>query len=122
MRYGGRLLGWKAWYVGGLTFTSRTTTFQALPAEGVLGFVEFYANGRGMRGNVMIGRRRLDGGDWYYWDPEYQCIEYVPSGEWGTWQLEPKVADCLSCVKKSGVLKDEDWTRVSAELLSARDY
>lgn len=120
-KYGGRLLGWKAWYVGGLTFASRgdllsiQADFLRLPAEGALAFCEFYDNGR-----AGIGRRMIDSGDWYFWDPKEQCIEYVPCGDWGTWKFEPRVKDCLSCVKKSGALKDEDWSNVETTLRSTR--
>lgn len=108
--YGNNLLGWRAWYTEGRTFDSKTLTFQSLPHEGALVFVEYYDT----------GRRIIDSGDWYYWDPEKQCIEYVPTGDWGTWTLEPKVGDCLSCVKKSGIVDNDTWNVLVQEVWNTR--
>ena len=109
MKYGGSMFGWKAWYEDGSTYSSEDFIFQELPAEGIVGVVEFYDT----------GRRFVNGGDWYYWSREEQCVEYVSSAGWDSWAGKPK-ADCTSCVKKSGKVTDEVWDQIRFEMRTAR--
>ena len=105
------LRGWRAWYDDGTVYSSADRTFQALPAEGALGFVLYFE---------PPYREVVAYGDWYYLAAgEIHRIKTHP--EWGQW-ADPPAVDCASCVKKSGVLSDAAFDAVLNEMMEAREW
>ena len=94
---GWRAERWRAYYTERRVFRSEETTWQELPATGVLAV--FLLNPTGLT--------RLLGGDWYSRDGD-GVFHYVPSRAWGAWEPAPATL-CRSCVKQGVGIPDADW-------------
>jgi len=91
-------LRWAAVYEGRVWYRWDETPWVALPAQGMLGVIQFAPHGY---------RTLYSSGDWYW------CYEgrlgYVRSPTaWGTWALPPEIP-CKSCVKQGVTVSDEEF-------------
>jgi hypothetical protein len=66
------VVGWRAWYSDGKVFSSKTTRWHVLPADGVLIIILYYADAR---------RRIMQGADYYFIASGVADAIYGESGE-----------------------------------------
>lgn len=110
----GAVIGWRAWYAGGRTFSSDETDWTDLPDDGVLGAMVYYADRS--PGGVPY-RRIVSGGDWYHLvDGEPACT--ATHDEWGEWVDPPDAPDAE--LKRGRGVHDEEFEAVHAEMLESR--
>lgn len=53
------IIGWRAYFVSGAIYTSKSNAITDIPNDGMLGLVTFHSDGT---------KRRITGGDYYYLD------------------------------------------------------
>lgn len=100
-----QVAGWRAWYTSGRIYDSRSTTWKALPKQGVL-FVMLYmdqttANGRRYR-------EALYGCDYYWQDGDtFKNEDIVPNG------VKPKTGALLPDAEFEQIVRTafavEEW-------------
>ena len=63
------MTGWRAYYVGGLTFSSEEDEWADLPDDGLL-VVVIYTERESLDGDIHVHRRIRAGFDWYFHVPD----------------------------------------------------
>lgn len=98
------MLGFRVWYVDGKSYAGESVEdWKALPPEGVVVAVVYRDTGKTL----------FTSADWYWLEGD--TIQRVMSGPWGS--DKPHPGGCLDCVKKYGVVSDEEFRRMYEEAL-----
>lgn len=106
---------WRAWYADGKVYSSAAVAWAYLPAEGIVGAVEY------LDPSGSPQRRRLDGADWIWMDEDGVLHASETHPEWGQF-VDPPEGVPVEMLKKSGRMPDEAWERVRREMLEARTW
>lgn len=99
-----KIIGWRAYYAGGITYDSDETRYEELP-DGLIGVVEFLE---------PPYRKIVCGGDWLYMeDGRWHETDTM----WDGWVERPKVH-----AKRGKALPDEAWSKAQARMLNDREW
>ena len=108
---------WRAWYATSRTtwvvYSSTETSWNDLPPVGVVGIVRY------LDPDATPYRQIIDGGDWY-WMQDGEIHRTMTHAEWGQFADAPAVP-CMSCLKRSGAMDDDEWAEVQREMIAARE-
>jgi len=117
-----RVIGWRAWYTGGKTFSSVDDTWEGMPNDGVLGVV-LYEKGHNPSKNEIY-RLILVGEDWYF-RAMSENNKYIYGGCKGSSALEIYQryggATNGTCVKRGKWTDNETFEALQAEMHAAKN-
>lgn len=112
-----RVVGWRAWYTNGRTFSSANETWTELPSDGVLGII-LYEKGHTPNKNELY-RLIMVGEDWYF-RAMSENDKYIYGSCKGSSSLEiyQRYGDAGSgtCVKRGKWTDNETFEALQAEM------